>query len=88
MIRPIGKRVLLKRLQEENIQKGIILPDAAKSKQNRFEVIDIGEIDGCPVISDDIVLLNSYAGQEITIDDEIYIIAKYEDIMAVIYDKI
>lgn len=88
MIRPIGKRVLLRRLQEETISKGIIIPDAAKKKQDRLLVVDIGDMDECPVTADDIVLLNPYAGQEVTINDEIYIIAKYEDIMAVIYEKI
>lgn len=87
MIRPIGKRVLLRRLQEETIQKGIILPDAAKKKQDRMEVIDIGELDDCPVMADDVVLLHPYSGQEITIDDQVYVIAKYDDIIAVVNDK-
>jgi len=88
MIRPIGKRVLLRRLQEETIQKGIILPDAAKKKQDRMEVVDIGDMDDCPVMSEDIVLLNPYSGQEITIDDQVYVIAKYEDIIAVVNEKL
>jgi len=87
MIRPIGKRVLLRRLEEEDVKGGIIIPDAAKKKQDRLEVVDIGDMDDCPVIAEDIVLINPYAGQEITFDDNVYIIAKYEDIMAVIYPK-
>ena len=88
MIRPIGNRVLLRRLQEETIQKGIILPDAAKKKQDRMEVIDIGDMEDCPVMADDIVLLNPYSGQEITIDDQVYVIAKYDDIVAVVNEKL
>lgn len=88
MIRPIGKRVLLRRLQEETIQKGIILPDAAKKKQDRMEVLDFGDMEDCPVIQGDIVMLAPYTGQELTIDDETYIIAKYDDIIAVFYSTL
>lgn len=82
MIRPIGERIVLKRLKAEETVKGIILPDSAKQKPEQFEVISIGETD--KVAIGDVVLLAKYAGQEITIDDEVYLIAKVDDVIGVL----
>ena len=90
---PIGSRVLAKRLdKEETVKGGIILPDSAKKKQEQATVIAIGtgEVtkDGVtltiPVKVGDVILMDKYAGQEVTVDDEEYIIVKAQDIIAVI----
>jgi chaperonin GroES len=90
---PLGNRVLLRRLDaEEKLKGGIILPDSAKKKQEQAEVVAIGtgkkDKNGVPlpipVKVGDIVLMEKYSGQEVTIDDETYVILKSDDIIAII----
>ncbi|HKY99567.1 MAG TPA: co-chaperone GroES [Rhabdochlamydiaceae bacterium] len=92
-IKPLGNRVLVKRLeQEETLKGGIILPDTAKKKQEAAEVISIGtgtiNKEGktlpVPVKTGDKILMDKYSGQEVSIDDEEYIIIKADDIIAII----
>ena len=92
-LKPIGNRVVAKRLDsEETLKGGIILPDSAKKKQETAKVIAIGDgkktEDGkviqMPVKVDDIILMDKYSGHEITLDDEEYIIVKADDIIAII----
>lgn len=90
---PLGNRVLLKRLEaEEKLKGGILLPDTAKQKQERAEVIAIGtgnkdtkgNLIPIPVQVGDNVLMEKYSGQEVTINDEIYVIVKADDLIAII----
>lgn len=92
-LKPIGNRVIAQRLEaEETLKGGIILPDSAKKKQETAKVIAIGEgkktEDGkvVPILVKigDIILMDKYSGQEVTLDDEEYIIVKVEDIIAII----
>lgn len=92
-LKPLGNRVLVQRLEpEEKMKGGIILPDSAKKKQETARVIAIGSgkrlDDGktlpVPVKIDDVILMDKYAGQEVTIDDEEYMILKADDIIAII----
>lgn len=92
-LRPLGNRVLLRRLAaEETLKGGIILPDTAKKKQEQAEVIAIGtgkkdkngQLIPIPVKAGDIVLIEKYSGQEVTLNDEQYVIARAEDLIAVI----
>jgi chaperonin GroES len=92
-LKPVGNRILAKRLEaEETLKGGIILPDTAKKKQETAKVIAIGDgrktEDGkkieIPVKAGDIILMDKYSGQEVTLDDEEYIIVKAEDIIAII----
>lgn len=91
-LRPLGNRVLLRRLDpEETIKGGIILPDSAKKKQEQAEVIAVGPgkndksgtLIPVEVKIGDIVLIEKYSGQEVTLDDEKYVIVKGDDIIAV-----
>ena len=90
---PLQDRVLLKRLEEkETVKGGIIIPDSAKQKQETAKVIAVGEgkqtedgkIIPIPVKVGDVVLMDKYSFQEVTIDDEEYIIVKADDIIATI----
>ncbi len=89
---PVGNRVLAQRLEsEETLKGGIIIPDSAKKKQETAKVIAVGEgkkTEGktipIPVKVGDLILMDKYSGQEITIDDEEYIIVKADDIIAII----
>ena len=92
-LKPVGNRVLVQRLeQEEKLKGGILLPDTAKKKQERARVIAIGtgttSPDGkeipIPVQVGDIVLMDKYSGQEVTIEDEEFVIVRADDIIAII----
>lgn len=90
---PLGDRVLVKRLeQEEKLKGGILLPDSAKKKQEQAKIIAIGtgkkDKNGnpleMPVKVNDIILMDKYSGQEIKIDDEEFVILKSDDIIAIV----
>jgi len=92
-IQPMGNRVLLRRLeQEEKLKGGILLPDTAKKKQEQAEVIAVGpgkqDKNGAlipmPVKVGDRVLIEKYTGQEVTFDDEEYMIVRADDLIAII----
>ncbi len=92
-LKPLGNRVLVQRLEpEEKMKGGIILPDSAKKKQESAKVVAVGPgkrlDDGktlpMPVKIGDVVLMDKYSGQEVTIDDEEYMILKADDIIAII----
>ena len=90
--RPLHDRVLLKRIEEkEAVKGGIIIPDTAKEKPMEGEVISVGPgkimEDGkrspMDLKAGDRVLFGKYAGTEIKIDDEEYVIMREEEILAV-----
>lgn len=92
-IKPLGNRVLVQRLEaQETLKGGIILPDSAKKKQETAKVVavgagkrlDDGKIMPVQVNINDIILMDKYSGQEVTIDDEEYMILKADDIIAII----
>ncbi len=92
-IRPLGDKVLVKRLEaEEKTAGGIVLPDTAKEKPKRGMVravgdgklLDTGERSKLQVKRNDEVLFTSYAGTEVTVDGEEMLIMDESDILAVI----
>jgi chaperonin GroES len=92
-LKPLGNRVLAQRLQqEETLKGGIILPDSAKKKQETAKVIAVGpgienkegKMILPPVNVGDTILMDKYSGQEVTIDDEEYVIVKADDIIAIV----
>lgn len=92
-IQPLGDRVLVKRLEaEEKTKGGIVLPDTAKEKPQKGEVVSVGKgrilesgkVEPLEVKKGDKVLFGKYAGNEITYKDEEYLILKEEDILAII----
>jgi chaperonin GroES len=94
--RPLHDRVLLKRIEEkEAVKGGIITPDTAKEKPMEGEVISAGPgkitEDGKRLPMDlkagDRVLFGRYAGTEIKIDNEEYVIMREEEILAVLTKK-
>ena len=91
--RPLSNRVLLRRLDaEETLKGGIILPDTAKKKQEQASVIAIGEgkhdkngkLIPMPVKVGDVVLIEKYSGQEVTLEDQEYVIVRADEIAAII----
>ncbi len=92
-IRPLGNRVLLKREEEESTLKGgIILPDSAKKKQETATVVAVGpgklnkdgDLVSPGVKAGDVVFMDKYSGQEVTVDDEEYIIVNADEIVAIL----
>jgi chaperonin GroES len=92
-LQPIGNRVLVQRLAAETTVKGgIILPDSAKKKQETAKVIALGsgkydkngKLIPINVQVGDIILMDKYSGQEITIEDEEFIILRADDIIAIV----
>lgn len=92
-LKPLGNRVLARRLeQEETLKGGIILPDTAKKKQETATVVAVGpglqDKDGklipVPVSVGDTILMDKYSGQEVTLDDEDYVIVRADDIIAIV----
>jgi chaperonin GroES len=92
-IRPLGDRVLVKRVEaEEKTAGGIILPDSAQEKPKEGRVIAVGEgklqDDGTrsklTVKKNDRVLFTSYAGTEVKIEGEELLIMREDDILGVI----
>ena len=92
-IKPLGDRVVIKPAPpDEKVQGGIIIPDTAKEKPQKGEVVavgsgkvsDSGETIALGVKVGDTVLYGKYAGTEVTIDSEEYLIVRESDILAVI----
>lgn len=92
-IRPLGEKVLVKRMEaEERTAGGIVLPETAKEKPKRGTILSVGEgrllEDGSrqslQVKKGDKVLFTSYAGTEVKVDGEEVIIMDESDILAVL----
>ena len=92
-IRPLGDKVLVKRLEaEEKTAGGIVLPDTAKEKPKRGTVqavgegklLDSGERSKLQVSKGDQVIFSSYAGTEVKINGEELLIIDENDILAII----
>ena len=89
---PLFDKVVLKQLvAEETTKSGIVLPGAAKEKPQQAEVIAVGPggvVDGKEVVMNvkpgDMVIFSKYAGNEVKLDDEEYIIVKQSDILAIV----
>ena len=91
--RPLHDQVLLRRIEEkEEVKGGIVIPDTAKEKPMEGDVISVGPgkmmEDGkrspMDVKAGDRVLFGKYAGTEIKIGDEEYVIMREEEILAVL----
>ncbi len=88
---PLHDRVLVKRLEEEEVTKGgIIIPDTAKEKPIKGEIIaagpgkttDEGKTIPMSVKEGDNILFNKYAGTEIKIDGVEHLVMREDDILA------
>jgi chaperonin GroES len=92
-VRPLHDRIIVERIEEGEQQVGgIIIPDTAKEKPQRGEIVAVG--DGKPddsgnrialsVAAGDTVLYGKYSGTEVRLDDEDYLIIPEGDILAII----
>ena len=92
-LRPLGDKILVKRVEAETKTKsGIVLPDSAKEKPKRGKILslgagkrlDSGEIAPFSVKVGNEVIFTSYAGTEVKIDGEELMIMSEDDILAVV----
>lgn len=88
MIKPLGDRVVIKRLEaEEKTKSGILLTGTAKERPQEAEVVAVGpgtnEVKMEVKIGDK-VLYAKYTGIEVKVDGEEFIIVKQEDILAIV----
>jgi chaperonin GroES len=91
-IKPLGDRVVIKRLEaEEKTKSGIVLPNQAKEQPQMAEVIAVGPggvVEGKEIKMEvsvgDTVIFSKYAGTEIKYDGEEYTILSQRDILAIV----
>ena len=91
-IKPLGDRVVIKNLEAEEVTKGgILLTNSAKEKPQMAEVLAVGpggNVDGkeikMQVKVGEKVIYSKYAGTEVKLDGEEYIIVKQSDVLAVV----
>jgi chaperonin GroES len=92
-IRPLQDRVILKRLEEEKMTaSGLYIPETAKEKPQRGEIVaagpgkrsEDGKVSPLDVKVGDQVLFSKYAGTEVKVDGEEYLIMREDDIVGVV----
>ena len=92
-IRPLGQRVLVKRLDEEETSAGgIIIPDSAKEKPQEAKVVSLGtggkDDDGnaieFTVSEGDTVLISKYGGTDVKVDGDDLLIVSESDILGIV----
>lgn len=92
-LRPLQDRIIVKRLEEENVTAGgIFIPDTAKEKPQRGEIVavgkgkvtDDGKLQPMEVKVGDKVLFGKYSGTEIKIEGQDYLIMREDDVLGVI----
>ena len=91
--RPLGDRVLVKRVEEESKTKGgIIIPDTAKEKPQEGEVVAVGpgardeqgKVNALEVKPGDRILFGKWSGTEVRLEGEDLIIMKESDILGIV----
>jgi chaperonin GroES len=90
---PLHDRILVRRVEEaETTRGGIIIPDTAKEKNQEGEVISVGsgrvnekgEVRPLDVKAGDRILFGKYAGNDIKIDGEDFVIMKEEEVLGIL----
>ena len=92
-IRPLQDRIIVKRIDEEEMSKGgILIPDTAKEKPQQAKVIAVGKgkvnedgkLQPLDVQKADRVLLGKYSGTEVNIDGDELLIIREDDVLAIL----
>jgi len=91
-LKPLGDRVVIKQLEaEEKTKSGIVLPSQSKEKPQEAEVVAVGPggvVDGKEIKMEvkpgDRIIYSKYAGTEVKLDKEEFIIVKQSDILAIV----
>lgn len=92
-IRPLGDRIVVRRLEEETkTAGGIYIPDSATEKPSEGEVVaigkgrsaDNGDLIAMEVRTGDKVIFGKYSGSEVKVNNETLLIMREEDVLAVV----
>ena len=92
-IRPLGDRILVKRIKEEDKTKGgIIIPDTAKEKPQEGKVVAVGkgkrsekgDLIALEVKAGDRILFGKYSGSEVKLEGEEHLILREDDILGIL----
>ncbi|NLI99440.1 co-chaperone GroES [bacterium] len=91
-IKPLQDRILVERVEEEEMVGGIIIPDTAKEKPQKGTVIAVGpgrkdengKLIPLELKKGDTVLFNKYAGTEIKVEGKEYLLMREDDVMALV----
>jgi chaperonin GroES len=91
-VKPLGDRILVARVEEDEVKGGIIIPDTAKEKPQKGKVIsvgagkkdDSGKVIQMEVKEGDSILFGKYSGTEIKIDNEEYLIMREDDVLGIV----
>ena len=90
---PLGDRVLVQQASEQQqTDSGLYIPQGAQEKPHQGEVLSVGPGRLTPegntvepeVKVGDVILFGKYSGQELRIDDQLYLIMKEEDILGIV----
>lgn len=85
---PLGDRVVLKQMEaEETTASGIVLPGQAQEKPQQAIVVAVGpgtDDVKMTVKVDDVVIYSKYAGTDVKLDDDEFVIVRHDDILAVV----
>lgn len=93
MLKPLGDKIIVKYTRTEEVTKGgIVLPDTAKERPQQAEIVavgpgrllDSGKTVEMDVKAGDTVYFAKYAGTEVKVDGEDYMILRQDDILAVL----
>jgi chaperonin GroES len=91
-LRPLGDRVIVRRIEKEEKKGGIVIPDTAKEKPQEGEVIavgpgardDDGKIAPIDLKKGDRVLFGKYAGMDVEIEGDEFLVLREADILGVL----
>ena len=85
MIRPMGSRILTRRVEVEDVDSVIIIPDQYKERPELALVVGMGpkcDLDKLQFCIDDIVFIGSYSGTEVEHEDVVYLLITEDMVMA------
>ncbi len=85
-IQPLGDRVLIRLVEDEAFTKsGLVIPDTAKEKPQRGEVVAVGDDEKMIKVKvGDLVLFAKYSGTELRLDGADYLILNSADVLAIL----
>ena len=93
-LKPLGDRLVIRQLEaQEKTKSGLVLPDSAKEKPQEGKVLAVGtgrrledgSLKALEIKSGDRVLYGKYAGTEISLEGEDYVILREEDVLAIVH---
>ncbi len=92
-LKPLGERVIVRALEaQDKTKSGLVLPDSAKEKPQEGKVLavgpghvlDDGSVKALEIKHGDRVLYGKYAGTEVSVEGEDYLILREEDVLAIV----